>query len=474
MGDLRAALRSPWLPPVALVLVLVLPGIGERALWQDELATRSAVDRSLPDLVLLASHRDGVVAAYYALVQAWSWVAGLSPAALRLPSALGVAAAAGLTAQVGARLAGRRAGLLAGLVLAVLPAVAQYGQEARAYGLTMAAGALATLLLLRLLERASRGRALAYAASVLVLGCLQLTALLLLAGHAALVLAARRGATAEPPARRAWAAATGSALLLLLPLAYVGSRQSGVVGGLEPPGWQDVADLPAGLFGASTVGGAVLVLAALSALRRDVRGPALLAAAALPPLLLLLLSQVTPLWRDRYALVTLPAWALLVGAALARAGRREGALALAALALLALPDQVDLRGPVRSGQPDFPALAAVLAERVREGDAVVVPTARGARMRQGLQAYLPPGAWPEDVLVREGAVEAGELDAVECDPATCFPDPLPPRVWAGCRRDCRDPLAALEPETARLLRGAYEVERTWRAGAGAVSLLVLR
>ncbi len=468
----RARTHAPWAVPALLALGLGLLGSGRTALWQDELATLSAADRSLTDLVLLAAHRDGVLAPYYALTHVWTAVAGDGPVALRLPSAVAVAAAAALTALLGARVAGRRAGLHAGLVLALLPAAARYGQEARPYALTVALAALATLLLLRALERPAPRRVLAYGASVLVLGAFQLTAVLLLAGHAVGVLAHHRRYGGAALVRLA--AAAGAAGVALLPLAYVGARQRDVIGGLRPPTWQDVADLPGGLAGASAVGGLVLGLAALGALRHGVAGWTCLAVGLLPPALLMLLSLATPLWRDRYVLFTLPAWAVLAGAALARAGRREAALGLAALALLGLPAQIGLRGPTRPGQPDYPALATAMAGRVLPGDAVVVPTDRGARFRVGMLAYLPPGTWPEDVLVVEGAVERGDLDARECEPATCFPDPLPPRVWAGCRHDCADPLAALRPETAQALRRSYDLERTWTARGGALSLLVLR
>lgn len=464
LGTLRA--QATWLVPAAVTLAVALVRVGHPVLWQDELATWSATTRSLPDLVRLGTHEDGVLLAYYALVHLWVSVVGASPVTLRVPSALAMAASAAVVALIGARLSGRRAGLLAGLVLAALPSVSAYGQEARAYALAVLLAAVSTLLLLRWVERPSTARTVAYAAAIVALGAVQLTAVLVVLAHAVVVLSLRRDG--GPPTRR-WLLAVGAAAVALLPVAYVGHRQSGQVGWIAPTSWAAVAGLPARLFGSGWVAWVVVALALVAVVRRD-RGTVLYAAlAVLPVPALAAVSLAAPLFLPRYLLPTLVGWALLAGVGLARVPWPAAVVALAALVAVGLTSQVAVRGTTKHGQPDYRTVAAVLVARGRPGDAVVVPTAGGARFRVGVRAYLPASAWPRDPLVVRDARAAQRLDARECRPATCLGSPA--RLWVGCRGRCADPLSSLQPATSRLLRArGYRLAHEWRVEGGAVSL----
>ncbi|MFD2767316.1 glycosyltransferase family 39 protein [Micromonospora eburnea] len=186
-----------WAPPALLTLAVTLTGIGHAQPWRDELATWSAAARPVSDLVRLAGTIDAATGPYYLLLHGWIALAGASPTALRLPSALAVAGAAALTARLGERLAGPRAGLLAGLLLAVLPSTSRYGQEARPYALTALLAVAATLLLVGALSRPTWRRWTGYGLVVAALGLSHLIALSLLAAHALVVLlAAIRGPAA--------------------------------------------------------------------------------------------------------------------------------------------------------------------------------------------------------------------------------------------------------------------------------------
>ncbi len=177
-----------WVTPGLLTLVVTLAGIGHAQPWRDELATWSAATRPLSDLARMTRTIDAVTGPYYLLMHGWTAIAGTSPTALRLPSALAMAVAAALTARLGAVLVGRRAGLLAGLLFAVLPVTSRYGQEARPYALATLLAVLATLLLVEALRRPTWRRWAGYAAAVAALGLLHLVALTLLAAHAVVVL----------------------------------------------------------------------------------------------------------------------------------------------------------------------------------------------------------------------------------------------------------------------------------------------
>ncbi|MCW3814861.1 glycosyltransferase family 39 protein [Micromonospora sp. DR5-3] len=206
--------------PALLTLAVTLAGIGHAQPWRDELATWSAATRPVGDLARLAGTIDAATGPYYLLMHGWTALAGASPTALRLPSALAMAGAAALTARLGERLLTARVGLLAGLLFAVLPSTSRYGQEARPYALASFLAALGTLLLVEALRRPTWRRWTGYALAVAALGLTHLIALTLLAAHGLVVLlAAGRGpaaaglrdpASTHAPGDRAGAGATAN------------------------------------------------------------------------------------------------------------------------------------------------------------------------------------------------------------------------------------------------------------------------
>src|SRR5262249_46222188 len=73
------------LPVSVLTLGILLPGLGRRALWNDEYATWYASTLSPGDLLRLFGHVDAVVAPYYVFMHAWIDLFGDSATSLRLP-----------------------------------------------------------------------------------------------------------------------------------------------------------------------------------------------------------------------------------------------------------------------------------------------------------------------------------------------------------------------------------------------------
>jgi mannosyltransferase len=463
-----------WAVPAGVALAVCLIAIGHRVLWQDELATLTASTRSLHDLAELARERDGVLAPYYAFMHIWIDVFGTSPLALRLPSALAMAGSAGITALIGARLFNPPAGLFAGVLLALLPVVSEFGQDARPYALTLLFAALSTLLLLRALERPEVARWSLYGVSLVGLGATQLTGLFVVGAHGFAVA----GAWHRRRDRRlaGWLAACGLAAVALLPLVRLALQQTEQVAGVAPTTWRAIWELPGQLFGAPLVAAAVIALALLAALRQRATSVFCLALGIVPVVLVVLVSIEQPLLRSRYLLFTLLGWVLLAGAALSRGRKAAGVAMLVAILALGLSQQLDVRSKtLNDSQPDYRTIAAIMEGRVHEGDAIVVPTERGIRFRIGLQAYLPADARPDDVLATRDPAAAEALDSWECVPATCFDSPK--RLWIGCDRagPCsRDPLSGLRPETARALRERrYVPERVWGVEGGAISLYTL-
>ncbi|MFI1646296.1 hypothetical protein ACH4XT_05060 [Streptomyces avidinii] len=341
---------APWrlLPPL-LAVVLGLWGL-ERggSMWRDESVTWQVAHRSLGGIVELLGRVDAVHGLYYLLMHGVfeAWDGGLW--ALRLPSVAATALAAAGVAAIAHRLVGERAALLAGCVYAVLPPVQMYAQEGRSYALVAAAVVWATYLMLR--ERWA-----AYAV-VLLLGCwLHEFAALALLAHA---FTAWRS--------RGWRWSAAAVVALLLPLAVVSARQAEQqLGWLGRPGWQDWAAY-------AVVGAAALLLA------RGAPGDLVRVAlplVLLPPGLLMVVSLLNPWYVDRYVLYALAGLALLAGARLATArGWWPWLLAGALLAAFGFWS-VWLRTP-ESRKDDALAVAAVVRERARPGDAVVFMPAR--------------------------------------------------------------------------------------------------
>ena len=465
----RLAPRHVWAVPAALTLVSCLVGAWHQVLWQDELATYTAATRSFGDLVDLARERDAVLTPYYAFMHVWTEIFGASPVSLRIPSALSMAGAAAATALIGARAFGPRAGLLAGLLFAVLPTVAEYGQEARPYAFAILFAAVATLFLLRALERPTAARWAAYALAVAALGAAQLTALAVVAAHGVIVALEFR----RSPERRTllgWAVACAAAAAALAPLVYFGTGQTEQLAGVQETSLKVIGELPSDLVGGTAVAVALFVLAVVGAVRSWRAALPWLALTLVPVVVFLLVSIEQPVVRSRYLLLILIGVVVLAGAALADAPWRASGLALAAVAALGLSPQIDLRGvTLNDKQPDYREVARIIEAEVEPGDAIVMPTERGIRFRIGLEVYFDDDSRPDDVLATRTPAEGASLDAWECVPPTCIGAPR--RVWVGCDRACGNPLSGIRRETANTLEDwGYGPERVWQVQGGAISL----
>ncbi|MFC8616858.1 glycosyltransferase family 39 protein [Micromonospora purpureochromogenes] len=609
--------RLVWVPPLLATLIVGLYGIGDAQPWRDELATWSAATRPLGDLLRLTGTVDAATGPYYLLMHGWVRLFGDSATALRLPSALAMAGAAGLTAVLGRWLLGTRAGLLAGLLFAVLPGTSRYAQEARPYALASLFAVLATLLLVAALRRPVWIRWAGYAAAVAALGLTHLLALTLLAAHAAVVLVAwwrgpaaagltplpaaglapppapaaglapppagptdhgptdappalahdrngtadRRNGTAPEQNRTApeqngtahgpnatahgpnatvrdrtgtaddrdgtavrdgrlpvgWVLAVLPALALLTPLLLTARGQrSRQLDWVEPARLADLATLPGGVAQSPVVGGLLVGLAALGAVRAGRRALLPGLCVLLPVLLVFVGALVVALWVPRYLVFTVPFASVLASAALASAPTADppaeqrgpdasarataagpatsasasaawasvrtalasvsGALAVVVLAgLLGLPDQAALRqthGWPRSATVDYRGAARIVAAGQQPGDAVVVHPRDGwLFLDLGLAYHLD--ARPRDVLVVRDQRQRADLWATECArPAECLAGVR--RVWLVVAGRRPDPLAAVPGAKGNALRAGYTVGQVWQRPGVTVALLTAR
>jgi mannosyltransferase len=350
-----AAGYAPVLAAAATMACLGTWGLARySAMGNDEVVSRWAASLSLGQLAHLLRHVDAVHGLYYLMLHGWMAV-GTSPAVLRIPSVIGMSAAAALTVILGRRLTGSGwAGLFAGLIMASTTSASYYAQTARSSALVFACVLGQTLALVSVLQAenaSAEGRRLtsgwlAYGALVTLGGYLNEMALLVLAAHALTILLTRAGRRAA----RRWTVTVVLSVALLAPLLVLGALQHAAVSWIVRPDLDQVRLLYHDYFGA-TVASALLVagcaVVAVLPPGRWFRRPGRVAAAArtvpgspgpgiggawLPsvavPLLLvpagvLLLESVLapPLYQERYVLYGEAGAALLAGAGAYRVGR---------------------------------------------------------------------------------------------------------------------------------------------------------
>lgn len=449
-----------WLLPAVLAGVLGLLGASTPALWADELATWGAVTAPWTGFRAMLGEIDAVVAPYYLLLRGWTALAGTSDLALRVPSITAMAVAAGLTAALGSRLAGPRTGLTAGLLFAILPATSRYAQEARPYALTVCAAVVATVLLLRALDRPGFGRWTAYAAAVAALGLLHVVALLLVPAHGLTVLVARRGGLG-------WLVSAAAGCLPALPLLWLGVRQRAQIDWIPALGADRLTSTPSQMFGTTLVGGVVIGLGLLAV---SLRPPALAPTtwALVPAVGLLLASAAMDLWLGRYLLFTVPAWALLAAFALGATTTARAAAVVACIGALGLPAQLSQRAPDGHDQATR-EVAALVTAAYRPGDVVVHGSARRGEDRVSrdlVDRYVPADRRPVDVLLAEPLRTDG-FRATEC--TGCLG--APPRIWVLRSGERADPLGGLD-EAKQAALAPYRVERVWHVRGLTLALLV--
>ena len=437
-GDLREYRPGPWwmrVVPPAVTFAVMLTGITVPSFWRDEAATLAAVRRPFGSMVAMLGHVDAVHGAYYALAWVLARGLGFGELALRLPSAVAMAVAAGLVAALGRRLVSPQAGLAAGLLFAVVPDISLYGQDARSYALVVAAASAAGYLLVRALgarDGYQRRWWAGYAAAVAVTGILNIFGLLLLAGHA-VTIAARMAAPVPGQSRRAlarrWVTAVAVAVVAASPLIVFGWLQRKQISWLSIHGTDGVSSVTK-LIGPPIMACAVAAVAVtaaavigISARRRPAgqRVPPWLGRLlslcvpwlVLPPALLFISSNISPVYNFRYILFCVPAAALLGGTALAALGRIAGTAALIVVAVLGLNSQIGFRTPGGHGD-NIRQADQIVAATSQPGDVVYYtnPNAEtfGAAYPYGLGALV-------NIQLARGPVPSATLGGTNVPPA---------------------------------------------------------
>ncbi|MET8833465.1 glycosyltransferase family 39 protein [Micromonospora sp. NPDC004540] len=471
--------RAPAVLPLvsgALAFAVVLIGLGRRQIWRDELATLDAARLRLGELYDLVQHRDLVLLPYYLGMHFWVRLFGDSEVALRLPSAIAVAVAAALTTVQGRMLYGPRVGLLAGALVGLLPTVTRYGQEARPYGLVIAAVALAGVFVVRGTQRHSRAVWAWYAASLALAGYLHLIALVVLVAHGVLVALHARGTRRWQPVAW-WLGATAAGLAALSPLVLLSAGQRGQIAWIKPVPPAELSDWVLGLPGSIGVGGVLLGLAALGCAGGG-RRVAYLVCWALGPLALLwALTPVMLLFTERYLLFVLPAWCLLAAAGVQVVARQLTTLTVAVpvfVLLVGLSTHVAVRAPVTQFEPDLRSVAAVIERQARPGDLLAFTGPFPWWASDSVRYYLPEHPrLGEAFQAVEG--QAKPTYGSACAEGRCLNTRA--RIWLVNTKPASYKIssyAGMKPEVEEMLRARFVVTHVDRFSDVSVSLLTPR
>jgi mannosyltransferase len=475
------------LPPAA-ALVVMLWGITGPSYTPDESATMSALHRSFPQLLKMLGNIDAVHGPYYIAMWFYVRVLGTSELATRLPSALAMVVAAAVTAAIGRRLVSSRTGLAAGLIVAALPEISLYAQDARPYAFMVALAVAASYALVRVLTESPDRRTrwlVAYGGYMTLLGLSQVIALLLIVAHAVTVLMHCRADKGEP-ARRSlslgWLAAVVVAVVVCSPVLWLGYQQRSSFYEVNYRPWTVRVEQ---LFGSWLVVialaavlacGIAVVLAArrwpgfrASSPRRAAqsRWPASLVWVCVPwlvvpPAVLLTASQVGPVYTVRYVVYCLPAAALLVGAALDVLGWVVGTAALAAIVLAGSPLQVAQRAAAGHGR-NIREVDQVIAAHEQRGDAVLY----GLLPAQYTQFAYPYGlARLRDVQLAQTPAESATLTGTDVN-GTVVRNRLRDvrRVWL-----VGGGPAAVKVNVGIVTKEGFRLVRLWRIRADPVML----
>lgn len=155
--------RIPWfvIAPVVVSFTLGIWGIQSTTLWFDEVMTLFAASWPLYHMW------EAPLVPYYFLMYGWTLTGDFTPDWwLRLSSVVFTAVSVGVTAKAASLLGDKRMGFVAGTVLALMPGVTRYAQEARVYSFAMLLVAISTLIFIYASKSRRKGPWIMYSLSL--------------------------------------------------------------------------------------------------------------------------------------------------------------------------------------------------------------------------------------------------------------------------------------------------------------------
>jgi mannosyltransferase len=363
----------------ALAAALCAYRLGARGVWVDEAFTIGLVRMPYADFLERIARWEVNQSPYYLVFDLWHRLSE-DPAVMRALSAAFAVATVPVVHRLGRRLHDERVGAIAAVLVAVNGLVVEWGQQLRGYTMVLLLVAVASLLLVRAVDRPGTGSAVAFAVVAVLATYTNFFAALVVAAQGLSLLLVR-------PFPRRLVVIAGA--ILVLPLvriaAYVSSATTDPLGWIENPGGRgllrNLAEIAGGGPLQLAAWGAAFALGAAAswrAVRHDLRAPAAwrhlmpLAWAVLPVVAVVAVTYtVKPLLLSRYLIVVVPGVALVAAVGLASLPRRSAtALAGAGLVAVALVGVWQSYGD--APLEDWEAATATVLEDLGPDDAVAV------------------------------------------------------------------------------------------------------
>jgi mannosyltransferase len=390
------------LAPAALAAVLCFLQLTSRSLGFDEAATVTIAAQHGAKLGSAIAHDGGNMSGFYVLLHVLMSLFGNGALVLRLPSALASVATVAITAMISLRLFGRRSALAAGLLAAVSLPLIFWAQNARGYALMVAFVSAAYLVFVSLRDRSRASGWIVYAVLMSLAAYSSFVAVLVIPAQLLTLLPRAHRRRLIP-----FAASLVGMAVLCLPLIVLASRrgsgqlfwvpratreievqvlQSLTSAGLEPsfhatPTTTLLLVLTVGLLTAV----AVMVLSGWRSGRESWNGGMVVSWLLVPVLIAFVYSLFfQPLFLPRNLLMSVPAVAILLGAAFAHPRLSGRAVWVGLLVLLVLRGLQLAPSYGTSPEPWREASAYVLA-RDRPGDCMAFYPADG---RMAFQYYF--------------------------------------------------------------------------------------
>lgn len=408
----------------ALAFVLGLVQLGTDSLWVDDGFTFTHARLGDADFWSVVAHHEMNGVVYSVLMHGWLQL-GQSETWLRLPSVLFATAAVPVLWLLGRRLFDERVGVTAAFLIAVNAFVVEYSHEARTYALTLLLATASVLALVRMIDRPSTGRWVAWVALTALLAHAHFFGVLVIGAEVAAVLG--RGTLATP--RRALLKGFGVIGVLLLPIAWflASGGDKGQVDAAPP--LSPVRFI--GVFGRLVGNGGPLLLALVGVaiavalyhglrsiwvargVRTDAQWSVLLCTAwvAVPITTVALLSVVKPLFGARWLLLVAPALMLLASAGVWQIRPTAlGRVLLGAIVIMSLVSTAYFYP--RDPRDDFRSATAYVLDHAEPGDAIVfqpwftrvtftVYADRSPARRDELVPLDPDAPWGDWLLIDE-------------------------------------------------------------------------
>jgi mannosyltransferase len=335
----RAERLWRWMPAgvVLVAFALGLIRLGAQPLWYDETVTRNTATLNWSALWDASRNTEAPHLVYYSLLKPWLALVGTSEWALRTPSVLFGALAAGVTAVLGRALFDRWAGLVAGLALAGSSYFVSWEQQARGYTLAVLLATVATWAFVRAAATGDGGWWVAWAVALVAAGWVSIWAFSVVAAH----LVALTFMHPRPPLRAPAIALVCASALFIPQLVLVVTGNNGQLDWIPTPTPHRVAVGVWDWASRNPIAVAAGALGLVQLARQAVPGAAswkaaLLAVWLIAPFVATLLASISqPAFEARYVLVAAPAMALAVGAGTVSLPRRFAVALVVVLVLSA-------------------------------------------------------------------------------------------------------------------------------------------